>query len=76
MSKIIKIVDKSSNEILYEFPLESQKDACNMAATLEAMDIAVKVEIPSVLEQLASELGADMKVLNEDLKQEIEDHNT
>ncbi|MCY4523372.1 MAG: hypothetical protein OXB84_01405 [Halobacteriovoraceae bacterium] len=74
MSNTIKIIDKNSREELFEFPMESQKEAHEMAVKLESMNIAVEMIIPSVLEQLADNLGADKKQLSRELDQEIDSH--
>ena len=71
----IKILDKKSREILEEYPLDKHTHACERARQLEMLDLEVVLEMPSVLESLASGLGYETDGLDREIEKEIDQHN-
>lgn len=75
MNSKIKILDKKSGETLEEYALDQHSLACKRARELEELDLEVVLDIPSVLESLASGLGYETDSLNVEIKKEIDAHN-
>ena len=75
MSNHIKILDKSTNELLNEYCIEELEIASARARELEEWGLDVKVIVPNVIETLGHSLGQlDKKKLDEEINEEISDH--
>ena len=78
MDSTIKIIDKLSNQTLYQFSMENIEKAYQKAAQLEEMGIDFVISIPSTAQTLLQSLGADQFTINylkEEIDNEIDSHN-
>ena len=75
MSNHIKILDKSTNELLNEYSIEELETASARARELEKWGLDVEVIVPNVIETLGHSLGQlDKKKLDEEINEEISEH--
>lgn len=73
----IRLIEKKSHHILYEFPLIEKDQAYQMASSLEEMGLEIALEIPSITENLSHFLGLSdeqNEVLKKCMEDEIESH--
>ncbi|MFT6630904.1 MAG: hypothetical protein ACJAS4_000848 [Bacteriovoracaceae bacterium] len=74
----IKIIDVSTNEVLYEFPLDKADDAYAMATQMEEMGLDIFVKNPSATETLCDSLGLSLDAkleYEQSVTAEIDDHD-
>lgn len=78
MSKKVKVIDKISNEVLFQCEIEQMEQAYAYAEQMEEIGIDIEIKAPSTPETLASSLGKDeehLKELREEIDEEIDSHN-
>ena len=77
MSNKVKIIDLSTETILYEYSIEDNDKAFHKANELENMGLNVKILTPTSIETLGVALGADhqsLKNVSQEIEKEIDSH--
>ena len=75
---LVQILDKETENILFECPIESIEQAYEQARSLEQMGLDVQIKTPSITQTLAHSLGKTGKELeeyNESVEHEMDDHD-
>lgn len=74
----IRVIEKNSNDILFECSSDDAEKAYEFAAQMEELGLDVVIKQPSVAESLSMTLGAsqeELQKIQEELNDEIESHN-
>ncbi len=74
----IKIIDNSTNEVLYSYCFEESERAHHKATELEEMGLDISVHIPTVTDTLCDSIGItrdEKEDYEQSIVSEIDDHN-
>lgn len=77
-SSIVKVIEKSSQNVLFECEISEIESAYKYAAEMDHMGIDVEVKSPTITESLANSLGLNFHQKEEydnSVIAEIEDHD-
>jgi hypothetical protein len=78
MSGKVKVIEQSSQEVLFECEIHEMERAYNYAEQMEEIGLDVKIEAPSAPETLARSLGSSEETISSlkaEIQKEIEDHD-
>jgi len=78
MSGKVKVIEQSSQEVLFECEIHEMEKAYNYAEQMEEMGLDIKIVSPSAPETLARALGSSEEQiagLKKQIDSEIESHN-
>ncbi len=73
----IKIIDKQTQQILFEYPINEADQAYAQAGQLEEMGLDIMISMPTLSESLSQSLGHGPQVTAaylESVEEEIEHH--
>ena len=75
---LVQILDKETENILFECPIESIEQAYEQARNFEQMGLDVQIKTPSITQTLAHSLGKtgpELDKYNESVQHEMDDHD-
>ncbi len=78
MSTLVKVIDETTQTVLFTCPIEDMAEAYAYAQKMEDLGLSVQVISPSITRTLADSLGIHDERLNayeESVTQEMEDHD-
>jgi len=78
MSNLVQIIDKNTENILFECSVDSIEQAYKQAQSFEEMGLEVHIQAPSITQTLAHSLGKtgqELKDYNDSVEHEMDDHD-
>jgi hypothetical protein len=79
MEATVKVVEKETQQLLFECPIDQQEKAYQYAGQMEEMGLDVEIQAPTIHETLSSSLGQDeesVQQLKQSIQEELEDHDS
>ena len=75
MSNLIKILDKTTREVIQDYPFKDLELASIRAKELEEWGVEVEISVPNVIETLGHSLGQlDKEKLDQEINEELSEH--
>ena len=78
MNNMVQIIDKNTQNVIFECPVESIDQAYKQALSFEKMGLEVEIISPSITDTLAHSLGKSGRELEEyhkSVAHEMDDHD-